>query len=347
MRAYAFGDTLVGTIYYQNTVMDFKINMDSSGMSATGRVWYVGHKNGRQERDIIFTKELDRPDDGSSPPATAISWNQTAVSYAFTGTWDMKSILLPNLVNGDPSQEYLDVTIKTEQKDLAVTGIINGNPANIIEGMVVGRNLYAAVRFNGVYGHFWALISADGKTVRTHSGIAGVSGGGGTGERSPAPNLSTASTWAQDSVTIAYAYDLIPSALQNTYSANATRAEFATLAVALYEVATGKEITERVTFSDTNDVNVEKAAAIGVLTREQAAVMLARLANAAAKPLPKQAATFGDNGSISSWAVEAVGQVQAAEIMGGVGNNMFSPQGAYTKEQSIITILRLFNFVKQ
>jgi len=175
----------------------------------------------------------------------------------------------------------------------------------------------------------------------------------------PAPNLSTASTWAQENINTAYAQGLIPSALQNKYSENATRAEFATLAVALYEVATGKEITERVKFGDTNDVNVEKAAAIGVvtgvgdnkfdpagkLTREQAAVMLARLANAVGKPMPKQAATFADNTQVSTWATEAVGQVQAAEIMGGTGNNMFSPQGAYTKEQSIITILRLFNFV--
>lgn len=55
-----------------------------------------------------------------------------------------------------------------------------------------------------------------------------------------------------------------------------------------YERFTGEEITERKTFDDTNDVNVEKMAAVGVvdgvgnnrftpdelLTREQAAVML-------------------------------------------------------------------------
>ena len=35
--------------------------------------------------------------------------------------------------------------------------------------------------------------------------------------------------------------------------------------------------------------------------------------------------------------------MQAAEIMGGTGDNMFSPLGDYTREASIVTILRLFD----
>jgi len=56
--------------------------------------------------------------------------------------------------------------------------------------------------------------------------------------------------------------------------------------------------------------------------------------------------TFADSGSVSSWASEAVGQMQATGIMNGVGNNMFSPKYPYTREQSIITVLRLYNAVK-
>jgi len=51
--------------------------------------------------------------------------------------------------------------------------------------------------------------------------------------------------------------------------------------------------------------------------------------------------SIADNNNISPWANVGVGQVQAAEIMGGTGNNMFSPSNPYTREQSIITILRL------
>ena len=104
---------------------------------------------------------------------------------------------------------------------------------------------------------------------------------------------------------------------------------------------------------------MEKAAAIGVvngvgngnfappdtLTREQAATMLARLSNALGKQIPENAPTFSDSGSVSDWATAAVGQMQSAGIMGGVGNNMFSPKGDYTREQSIVTMLRLSNYV--
>ena len=169
-----------------------------------------------------------------------------------------------------------------------------------------------------------------------------------------APNLSTASTWAHDGINQAFELGLIPQSLQNNYTNNITRAEFATLAVALYESQRGT-ITGRITFTDTNDINVQKAVYIGVvtgvgdnkfnpngqLTREQAAVMLARLANAIGQPLSQSASTFADNNQISDWAIQAVGQIQTSGIMGGVGDNRFAPQGDYTREQSIITIMRL------
>ena len=63
-------------------------------------------------------------------------------------------------------------------------------------------------------------------------------------------------------------------------------------------------------------------------------------------PLPEGTATFTDNASIASWAVDAVGRAQAAGLMGGVGNGLFSPQGSYTREQSILTILRLYELTQ-
>ena len=164
------------------------------------------------------------------------------------------------------------------------------------------------------------------------------------------------STWAEDEVFAAIAIGLVPRSLQSAYLKETTRAEFCALAVALYENYTGGEIAGRITFTDTKDINVEKAAAIGVvdgygngifapddlLTREQAATMLARIADAIGKTIPEVPATFADSAKLSSWAVKAVGQVQAAGIMGGIGNNTFAPKGPYTREQSIATMLRLF-----
>ena len=173
------------------------------------------------------------------------------------------------------------------------------------------------------------------------------------------PN-TTPSVWAQEMVNTAIENNLVPQHLQSHYTQATTRAEFTALAVALYESVMGYEITGRMQFDDTDDVNVQKMGALGVvlgvgggnfapndtLTREQAAVILARLANAMDKPLPEDAASFNDNASIAPWAIVQVGQMQAAGIMDGVGGGMFEPQGPYTREQSIVTLLRLYEFVR-
>jgi len=164
------------------------------------------------------------------------------------------------------------------------------------------------------------------------------------------------SPWAVDYVERAIELSIVPQNLQANYTQPTTRAEFAALAVTLYEKVTGSTVTGRMRFNDTVDIDVQKAGYLGVttgvgngnfnpngqLTREQAAVMLARLANVIGQPLPQSAPTFADNWQLSVWAYEAVGQVQAAGIMGGVGDNRFAPSGNYTREQSIVTILRLF-----
>ena len=168
----------------------------------------------------------------------------------------------------------------------------------------------------------------------------------------------TPSSWAVEDVGTAIAAGIVPPALQSSYTRATTRAEFCALATALYENVLGT-ISQRATFSDTTDVNVEKMAALGVvlgvgnnkfdpdakLTREQAATMLARLANVMGKPIAKQPSTFRDNAEISSWASEAVGQMLVSGVMNGTGNNTFSPKAEYTREQSILTMLRMLRYV--
>ena len=113
-------------------------------------------------------------------------------------------------------------------------------------------------------------------------------------------------------------------------------------------------------FTDvTEDDNIAKMYKVGVvngvgenrfapnnqLTREQAATMLSRLAEALGQPLPAAQPAFADNDKIFAYAYAAVGQVQAAGIMEGKENNLFDPKGSYTREQSILTMDRLFNMV--
>ncbi|MCL1874310.1 MAG: S-layer homology domain-containing protein [Clostridiales bacterium] len=168
------------------------------------------------------------------------------------------------------------------------------------------------------------------------------------------------SLWAEAEVNEAIGANLVPWTLQADYTRATTRAEFCALAVALYESVIGNIRAPGKMFDDTDDPNVAKAAAIGVvtgvgnnkfdpnakLTREQAAVMLSRLADAIGNPLTKKTAAFNDSSKISAWAVPEVGQAQGARIMGGVGNNTFAPKDPYTREQSIVTIFRTFNAVK-
>ena len=177
-----------------------------------------------------------------------------------------------------------------------------------------------------------------------------------------------ASAWAKPQIIKAVQSNLVPDSLRENFTRNITRAQFCALAAAFYENITGEEIkidagTETDTagpYTDTGDINIIKATLIGVaegvgggrfdpdsgLTREQAAVMLSRLASAAGKPLREREPVFSDSGDISLWAVSSVGRVQAAQIMLGASINAFSPKNPYTIEQSIVTMLRLYNLFK-
>ncbi len=175
------------------------------------------------------------------------------------------------------------------------------------------------------------------------------------------PVSTPPSSWAEKEVDEAISIGLVPEALRNTYTASITRAEFCSLAIALYESFMHRTITERATFSDTSDVNVQKMAGLGVvngvgngkfasdsnLIRQQAATIHARLAEVMRRSLTDGSVAFADKGRIASWAYTAVGQVQASGIMNGVGDNTFSPAGSYTREQSILTILRLLRFAEK
>jgi len=168
------------------------------------------------------------------------------------------------------------------------------------------------------------------------------------------------SPWAVEAVQRAYLLNLIPEGLDGAFTQAITRAEFAAFAVRLYETATGREITERAEFYDTTNINVQKMGGLGVvtgiggrnfaphnaLTRQEAAVILVHLAYAIGFLLPTEPASFADNTYIQSWALEAVGQMQMAEIMDGVGDNNFEPGGQYTREQSIVTMLRLYDILE-
>jgi len=230
---------------------------------------------------------------------------------------------------------------------------------------VAAGNLHTAVlRSDGTVWAWgfndWGQLG-DNTTTDRHTPVQ-VRGPGGAGFL----NLSTGtpprppggpSHWAEEDVSLSIWSGLVPSHLQSDYTQAITRAEFAALAVTLYESQRG-QISGRIAFIDTDDISVQKAAYIGVvrgvgdnlfapevnLSRQEGATMLSRLADAIERPLPRQAPAFLDNNTISSWAVDAVGHVHTAEIMRGIGDGTFNPLGEFTRQESIVTMLRMFTF---
>ena len=201
----------------------------------------------------------------------------------------------------------------------------------------------------------------------------------------PAPQYD-ASDWAQPELAKADALDLIPDSLIGAdLTKPITRAEFAAVAVKVYENLSGTKTTPSATttFTDTTDTEVLKAhntdLMVGVsagkfdpnalLNREQAATALTRVLKRAYIPDWTFAtdgnfklnftrpATFADDTQISDWAKESVYFMAANEIIKGVGENKFAPKAvtsaeqaagyaSATREQAIIIGMRLVDNLK-
>jgi hypothetical protein len=180
----------------------------------------------------------------------------------------------------------------------------------------------------------------------------------------PPLSCPTLSAWAVTPVTTAVFRGIVPEHLQENFNQPITRAEFADLVIAAYSYIMGgtlleAELAGRVPeFADTNNINVRIAAYLGLisgvgggnfdpyapLTREQAAVILARFAEIVLEsPMTLVFFTFNDATEISYWAESSIQALANRGIMSGVGGNRFAPQGTFTREQSITTVKQIFD----
>lgn len=184
------------------------------------------------------------------------------------------------------------------------------------------------------------------------------------------------STWAVGEVSTAIDLGLVPKYLQNEYTQPITRAEFVSLIMqlprirdmALEELETGNAVY----FSDTENEDIIRCAALGIvegdgkghfmpddrLTRQQAAVILYKACTVFAPwvinedtlitTLFRGYASYDmphnwtDGANIRSYARSHINWCYRHNIMAGVGNNAFDADGNYTREQAIITVLRLY-----
>ena len=180
-----------------------------------------------------------------------------------------------------------------------------------------------------------------------------------------------------DEIVSAMNAGLVPVSLRNNYSAAITRADFCRLISQFIESSSGKSISEYMkdkgidansgSFRDTSDSNVLAASALGIvtgyddgtfkptktITRREAAAMLKRLADVTGCKESTFRTAFKDISDQPEWAKTGINFVTACadpstgnKVMNGTGSSIFSPNANYTREQSIMTMIRLFNALK-
>lgn len=182
----------------------------------------------------------------------------------------------------------------------------------------------------------------------------------------PAGAVDEPSGWAREAVQTAREAGLVPEELDGAYAQPVTRAEFCALAAAVYHAweeqsLLGEIEKNTVLFTDCTDGDVLLCASVGIVNgvgsgrfepdqpvqRQEAAAMLHRLGMLRADydgsvqgRLPH---VFADGADISSWARTGVNWAYRHGIMTGTGDNAFDPLGKYTREQSIATMLRIYD----
>lgn len=174
------------------------------------------------------------------------------------------------------------------------------------------------------------------------------------------------SPWAEGEIKQAKAAGLVTESNDSYFTFRITRRRFAELAANLVEQATGQTITPAAeeTFTDTDDLWVRKAAAIGLvnglgdgsrfspngyISREQLATMLYRAVryieeSTGAAILAEQGSLSGysDAAQVSPWAQEAMAALHAAGILKGTSGTTLSPKDTTTVEQGILLALRAY-----
>lgn len=170
-------------------------------------------------------------------------------------------------------------------------------------------------------------------------------------------------SWAENDIKEAVLNGLVPESQRRNWRDTCTRADFCRLIAPLLDTC-GINSDSTTSFTDTNDKDILRAAALGIvngtsigkfspnrpITRQEAAVILSRCAKVLSIEATENAMNFADKDTFAPWAKDSISYVNGIicgdnnqRVMQGVSSNRFSPLGYYTREQSIITILRLFN----
>ncbi len=175
-------------------------------------------------------------------------------------------------------------------------------------------------------------------------------------------NNSEPSDWAEDEVRRSYEIDVTPYSFKDklVYDAAMTRGDFCDIMVSMLELSDSLPEAVETKFSDVKKTSVARLYGAGIISgyddgtfrpnnsisREEAAVILYRTAQYLGLDefdMENSEYKYADEDDIAEWAKDAVYKMKEAKLMSGVGNDSFAPETAYTNEQSIATILRLYD----
>ncbi len=170
------------------------------------------------------------------------------------------------------------------------------------------------------------------------------------------------SSWAASDIENAVSQKILPQDMQSGYTKLIDRADFCRIAYNMLDISGKAENVNNGThFDDISMKEIYMLSGMGIIngkgenkfapndniTREEAAAILSRMVSYLKLNLPEQSGSnYSDDGEISDWAKENVYDVKKLGVMQGVDGNKFDPKSGYTKEQAIVTIMRVMKNIK-
>lgn len=231
---------------------------------------------------------------------------------------------------------------------------------------VIAEGVYDNYRVNFMDSDTWTSVSDNSShIIVSKDGLYGVI--------SPSKYVPKPSSWAQAEVADAVQKGLVPEDVKVWWKDSCTRLEFCRMLALTIQGITGSSVAESsagttaVGFSDCSEPDVVAVAALGItkgigndrfapysfITREQAAVMLARTAAILKIQAAGMEIAYADIAQFPEWAVaeiEAVSSIlcgtDGIPLMQGSGNNLFSHKRYITVEQSAAALYRLTEAVR-
>lgn len=171
--------------------------------------------------------------------------------------------------------------------------------------------------------------------------------------------INYASRWSVQDIDRSISLGYINENMQTEYTNPINRKDFC---IILYNILNKngslEPVEQKYVFKDIFMTEIDSLVSVGIIngrttdtfgakdniTREEAATIVAKTVGYLQLPLiENNSFKYSDDISISQWAKNSVYTVKQLGIMEGINNNNFEPKGIYTKEQAIVTLMRLYD----